>query len=369
MTEITRSNQFAFDLYDHLIGNINGDIVISPVFLKAVLIPVYAGLRGYGRKEMSEILNIGEKNHIDIIDEFRLFEKNLQWEINSGLNVFEGIWIQESKERLAKTYYDILRKFPEIHFVNFRNNWGEIEVEINRAVKIATNDGIKDIILAREISASTKITVINANYFKGLWEKSFDRDLTEMEEWKMGSHYHSKAIYMMHGVGSYGYFEDKKIRAIKIPYMSQRLSMLILSPVGGNYSDFEFMERNLKEHDFDKIIRKTKTRELQLAMPKFAINCRRNLQSVLRAMGVKDATSPYKANFSGIANGNLYLSDIIQSCRILINEEGNKNTESQEIKNKKLLEIKLNRPFIFFIVHNPSKTIIFMGRVIWPEWK
>lgn len=75
---------------------------------------------------------------------------------------------------------------------------------INRWVENATHNMIKDLIPPGTIDASTSLVLVNAAYFKGVWENKFDPDLTKKEVFYVSP---TKQIMvdMMHVEGSFGH--------------------------------------------------------------------------------------------------------------------------------------------------------------------
>lgn len=92
-------------------------------------------------------------------------------------------------------------------------------------------------------------------------------------------------------------------------------------------------------------------------------------------MGITDAFSPENANLSGLgtAGGNLYISRILHKTHIAVDEAGTRAgtvTAVEVTSEGAALEIKsviLNRPFLFFIVHQKTGALLFLGTFSIPE--
>lgn len=82
-------------------------------------------------------------------------------------------------------------------------------------------------------------------------------------------------------------------------------------------------------------------------------------------MGVKAAMSKETAQFDRMANG-IFLGDIVQKARIVVNEEGTTASASTAaiFANKATPpRFFANRPFAFLIVDKRFDVILFMGQV------
>lgn len=72
--------------------------------------------------------------------------------------------------------------FPEeLETKSFMSNPEEARLSINRWVENTTHDMIKDLIPPGTIDESTDLVLVNAAYFKGLWENKFNPELTKQE--------------------------------------------------------------------------------------------------------------------------------------------------------------------------------------------
>ena len=89
-------------------------------------------------------------------------------------------------------------------------------------------------------------------------------------------------------------------------------------------------------------------------------------------MGMSDAFLPGKADFSGMREEkNLYIYRVIHQAYVNVDEEGTEATAATAVVlNTKSIRIKpifkADHPFMFFIVHKATGSILFMGSVVNP---
>ena len=93
-------------------------------------------------------------------------------------------------------------------------------------------------------------------------------------------------------------------------------------------------------------------------------------------LGAADAFSDKVANFSGInkrPQDELYISKVIHQAFVEVNEEGTDAAAAPAVVMKSCsvgmdqpYEFVCDRPFIFMINENESKTILFMGKCVNP---
>ena len=114
-------------------------------------------------------------------------------------------------------------------------------------------------------------------------------------------------------------------------------------------------------------------------LPKIKITGQFDLKEVLRSMGISDAFDDNRADFSGVTGDkDLALSALIHKTFLDINEEGCEASAATSVKYKlvsccsggkkpKPLEFEADHPFLFIILHKPTKAILFMGRLVDPS--
>ncbi|CAF3676773.1 unnamed protein product [Rotaria sp. Silwood1] len=127
----------------------------------------------------------------------------------------------------------------------------------------------------------------------------------------------------------------------------------------------------------------TRTEELHLYLPKFKMEATFELSDILQQLGMKDAFSNYKPNFTGIASGNnnrdhLYISKVIHKAFIDVNEQGSEAAAATAViivsygsinPPPQPIEFKADRPFLFFIRESRQNIVLFSGRFISPSTK
>ena len=110
-----------------------------------------------------------------------------------------------------------------------------------------------------------------------------------------------------------------------------------------------------------------------VTMPKFKFEYERSLAEDLKSMGLEVAFTDM-ADFSGISPVDLLISDVIHKTYIDVNEEGTEAAAVTAIVFETTSigpanGIRLDRPYLFAITENSSKSILFMGKVSEPSYK
>ena len=106
---------------------------------------------------------------------------------------------------------------------------------------------------------------------------------------------------------------------------------------------------------------------------RFKFEYERSMADDLKEMGLEVAFTD-EADFSGISPVDLLISDVIHKTYIDVNEEG---TEAAAVTAVEFeitsigppSFIRLDRPFLFAITENSSKSILFIGKVTQPAYE
>jgi serpin B len=116
-------------------------------------------------------------------------------------------------------------------------------------------------------------------------------------------------------------------------------------------------------------------RGIQIHLPKLKFEYKKEMRKVLSMLGMGIAFTPGAADFSGINPvKELYISKVIHQTFLEVDEKG---TEAAAVTVVEIREtsaggsgspykIRFDRPFLFAIQENSTKTIMFMGKVVDP---
>lgn len=111
--------------------------------------------------------------------------------------------------------------------------------------------------------------------------------------------------------------------------------------------------------------------EVDLYLPKLKLEENYDLKSPLSSMGIQNAFDPGQADFTGMsAKRDLFISQVIHKAFVEVNEEGTEAAAATGVLMMRsrvpTMTFKADHPFIFFIRHNKSQTILFFGRFCSP---
>jgi serpin B len=363
---------FAFKFYSQLIGE-GGDknIVISPLSIAIALSVVYNGAGGNTKEAIGNVLGAAGIKLEDINHTYELFLSNIKKadpEVN--IAIANSLWAKEDKRfredflKAALSYYGA--KAANVDFEN-----PDAVDKINRWVNKKTRGKISHIV--DETIRDSVLLIINALYFKGIWEEIFEEKMTKEDTFYLinGT---EKKVQMMFQKGEYNYLSNSEFQAISLPYGRGRVSMYVFLPE--KKMDIIKFHRLLNQKNWRDWMPRFKKREGRIGLPRFRQEYGRDLKDILAAMGMQTAFDTEHANFEGIFqdSANIFISRIKHKTFIEVNERG---TEAGAVTSDEMLELLevppeepfnmiVNRPFFFAIRDNESGMMLFIGSIIDP---
>ncbi|KAI2654027.1 Serpin B9 [Labeo rohita] len=252
--------------------------------------------------------------------------------------------------------------FGSLRNADFKTNPDAAREQINAWVKTKT-DG--------DVSEDKRFTLINTMQFKQNWAKQFEiKD--KRGDWLMMG----KEDKIPLGTIPHRHHVDypkspPEAWILEIPYEYKHLSMFVILPNEGTD-----LQKLIDSITYEKILVWTQPDNMShtdtyVEMPMFTLKKEYDMEETLNLLGIKDLFSD-KCDLSGLAD-KLKLSKMVHECVVEVDEngtgaDGGSGGVVQTHHHKKFSEsFIVEPPFLFFIRHNPTESILFWGRVITPK--
>uniref|UniRef100_A0A4W6FAM0 Serpin peptidase inhibitor, clade B (ovalbumin), member 1 n=1 Tax=Lates calcarifer TaxID=8187 RepID=A0A4W6FAM0_LATCA len=391
MAAISSSNtNFALELFRTLSqANPSGNIFVSPLSISSALAMVYLGARGDTAAQMAQVnhalcqnkrepssnccrklealsFSSGEGVHAD-------FET-----LNADINSPSASYILKIANRLyGENTANFLPKYyqADLKAVDFMGAPEACREEINSWVEQQTENKIKDLLKPGTVSAMTRLALVNAIYFKGNWMSRFDVANTKEMPFKS----ETRKVQMMYQMKKlpYNYIPEHGLQILELPYVDDELSMFILLPEESTDGSDPLLklENELTLERLDEWTNRENMdvhSEVLVHLPKFKLEEDYELNEPLAKLGMTDVFCTAKADLSGMnGEGGLFLSTVAHKAFVEVNEEG---TEAAAATAGMVAFCMLreehftaDHPFLFFIRHNKTKSILFFGRLSSPQ--
>jgi serpin B len=267
------------------------------------------------------------------------------------------------------------------------NQKESVSEDINQWVSEKTRGKIQKSVYPGNFNSRSRIGVIdepalvnvNAVYFRADWASRFDRSSTR----KWSFYINESTIVetpMMHQLSVLPYSENEKFKFLELPYIDNHYSMYVILPkalIG--------IQEIMQSVTMDQIVdlkQKAFGHEVDVLLPKFEMKSHFGVRKVLSAIGVQSAFSNQKADFDKMIIKKyeafrIYISEIYQDVWIDVHEEGTEAAAATSTVHfsfgcsaapqPMIVEFHTDHPFLFMIIHNKSRSILFVGWMSNPE--
>lgn len=368
---VAGNTRFAVDLYRRL-RTAEGNFFFSPYSISTALAMTYAGAGGTTRQQMGATLHFMPEQQT-LHPAFSAIQSQLKGKPEKGsieLSIANSLWIEKNFS-LLQTFTSLTNRYYEaaLKRVDFTHDTEKSRLTINAWVEEKTKNKIQELIMPGVLDSATRLVLTNAIYFKGSWARRFKTDRTGEEPFWTAS---GTAVMapMMNGQDEFGYLEDETLQALEMPYAGDHLSMVVLLP--RTIDGLKGLEDMLSAEELTARLDGTGKREVRVCMPKFTMTAQFELAKTLGAMGMPEAFSE-AADFSGMTGGrDLFISAVVHKAFVDVNEEGTEAAAATGAAMRLTAApappplFRADHPFIFLIRHNPSGSILFLGRVARP---
>ncbi len=364
---IETNNNFGLELLKTVFENDQTpNIMISPASVSIALGMAYNGAETATMEAFEEVLNYDgltreEVNEItrELIHVLLTNVKGNLLEIANSMWYDQNFPVKQAFIDLNTTYYD-----AEVMELDFKK--ASAVKTINDWVSANTHGKIDEIIDA--IDPAMVMILINAVYFNCVWEVEFDPENTHEAPFYYGDGTGFAGVDMMDLESTFNVAMTNEFSAVELPYKNKKFSMFLFLPAEG-HSVNDLVE-NLDGETWNSWMDQfSETKEFTVQMPRFQFEFERSLAGDLKSMGLSVAFTR-QADFSGISDVPVLISDVIHKTYIKVNEEGTEAAAVTaiifETTSMGFHGIRFDHPFLFAITENSSKSILFMGRVTEP---
>ncbi|XP_024135885.1 leukocyte elastase inhibitor isoform X2 [Oryzias melastigma] len=381
LNPVSKANtSFSLDLFKKLSDkDKTANVFYSPFSISSALAMVMLGARGNTASQMNESLKLLDSKD-DVHASFghllsQLNKPNASYALSVANRLFGEQTYQFIEDFLGNTkkHYS-----AELEKVDFIKSSEAARLNINSWVEKQTQGKIKDILVEGVLNDLTRLVLVNAIYFKGNWNKMFDAKETRDAEFRLNKNT-KKTVKMMYQKSKFPltFIPEINCQILEMPYKDKELSMLVFLPndMEDSTTGLEKLEKALTYENFMEWTRPDMMNEVEVRVgfPRFKMEQKYDMKSVLMSMGMEDAFSMSKSDFSGMSPANdLVLSEVFHKAFVEVNEEGTEAaaaTAAVMMLRCALMPAAFiaDHPFLFFIRHNSSMSVLFAGRYCAPQ--
>lgn len=365
---VEAENEFGFELFRKIFASEMEyeNIMVSPFSVSLALAMTYNGAGGETKKAMEETLKLYGLTPEEINTSYQMLLKALKsldkkviLEIANAIFYRDDFHVESEFISTNKKYYD-----AEVSALNFGSP--NALTTINDWVANKTHDKIDKIL--DNISGEQIMFLINAIYFKGIWQSEFDKKNTVKKDFYLENGSTVKTDFMQQE-NSVLYSSNEIFQAVQLPYGQGNYTMYVFLPQSGK-SLQDIME-NLGKESWKNWDENFVERNVNIELPKFKFEYELTMNEVLTDMGMGIAFTRDVADFTGInRGGGLNIDYVKHKSFIEVNEEGTEAAavtvvaiEFTSVGGTSKVPFYVNRPFLFAITEKSTGAVLFMGTV------
>jgi serine protease inhibitor len=365
---------FAFDLLKQIAGEQPGtNIFISPFSVSTVLQMVANGAAGDTKAEMQRVLKTTGLPAETLNAAVKDLNQLLNSQTNVILNLANAIWYQEGFH-LKPGFVSDNQNFFAAKLAGVDFGKPKSAQTINDWADTSTRGKIKEVVQF-PFPPLTRVILANAIYFKGKWDRPFDKQATKDHTFNVLSGGTPKQVPTMWQHGHFNYQQGDGFQAVQLPYAGGRLQMYLFLPDTNSSPAKLLAELNAQTWQ-SKILPGFRDRDGTLAFPRFKLDYDVTLNEPLKALGMRQAFGS-SADFSAMADEPLFMSEVKQKSFVEVNEEGTEAAAVTTVtmraeavfRPEKPFEMIVDRPFLFMIGDDSTKSILFMSVIYDPAGK
>lgn len=353
---ISSVNNFSYDTAQILLEDKTDNFSYSPISLYFTLALAGSGADGDTQRQILKLLGASSSKELSeqCGDLYRILYSDNEI---SKLKIANSLWLDESAKMKDSFVSNAAGNFYASAFsIDFSDQNAANTME--KWISENTNGTIKPDLM---ISPSQILSIINTIYFCDEWVDRFDSELTKEDVFHTANG-DVTTDFMNQTFGSSRFAKGDHYIRSSLNLKGNGQMVFILPDEDVSLADLLASKDSIRKLFEDG---EEKCGEVVWKIPKFKFDSSFELPETLKKLGIKDAFQS-DADFSGITDSPVFISNITQQTHIAIDEKGVEASAFTQIDYSGMArpdgraEMILNRPFLYGIT-SADGTLIFAG--------
>ena len=368
---VKSNNKFALEFFKKASAMEEGkSMLVSPISITYALGMVDNGARGNTQKEINEVLGY-EGDGIDELNSYcrTMLEQGAAVDPSTTIEIANMAVINKAFAKLKDDFTKTVQSSFEANVLYKDFGKEDVKSMINEWCEEKTHGMIKGF-LSEPVDRMEYAHFLNATYFKGIWSSQFGKGETRKETFTT-SDGKKKSVNMMHQKAVFNYGQIFHLcSAVCLPYGNQAYRMIVMLPYEGKTLD------DLKEGltpDYWEQLNRMSGETVDVKLPSFECEYgTKSIKDILMGMGITTAFSQDLADFHGMTDTDIYISNVLHKAKIKVDEQGSEAAAVTDVQMKatsagpsvtpQITEFHADRPFLYAITEVSTGAIFFIGQ-------
>lgn len=362
-------NEIARNVIRYFLRSGNENIVLSPFSIIVLLTIITDSVAGDTQQEILDVLggDLSFEDYRKMLREFQSMLTESTSEDRNGHCYIRGGNVVSSNavcvlndilKSINPDYEERLgwyhgRLFGSDNLVEDVNSW--VDEQTKGMIPQMLDEPLKDVM----------VCLLNAIAFEAQWEEQYDKYDVKSGKFNNADGSLSE-VKMLHGTE--GRFVNKVgFKGFIKPYKDREYSFMALLP---DRRGPEALKKVLKSADFTDLFMTAGHGMIRTVMPEYNYDYDCDLSSLCMDLGMQTVFSP-AADFSPMSSEWLKLEQILHKAHIEVDRNGTKAAAATAgilyfgsgIPINEIKEVRLDRPFVYAIMHNETGLPVFVGVV------
>lgn len=345
----------------------NDNFCVSPLDVQLGLSLLLNGLQAQGYQEVADALGYGELP----LEEVNAFQRTVWEQVHAEGDAYEvrqalalytvapHRWTAAVKQQ-AQDWYPTA--FYELEEASLQQQIGQLQSWLQEQTK--TRVALSPELWQQIAAYPTLAGVVSALFLKADWEQPLG--IAPPIEFRTADGRKRSVDAMARRFERLPYLEERDFEAVALPYRGGQLRFYLFLPREG--VSLRQWVQQLDAARWRAWRKQFKEREVELHMPKFEITSEHDLRDPLQQIGVRQIFRD--GGLRGVVEGAEtagYIGLWAQQATVRVDERGTEAAAGSAITAFVLdygtVQMRVDRPFLFAIVHEPTELILLMGVV------
>lgn len=335
--------------------------LVSPDSVATALAMLENGAAGTTLDEMKTVLG-GDMDAADYCSYLAGLNDRLE---SKKMIIFEqsnSIWVRKGRMTVDKNFLKKNKNYfdADYYVAPFNNTTVK---DMNNWVYNNTRNMIPKVI--NNLEEDDMLVLINTTVFEGKWEVPFGYTSKEKFTNVNGS---KKSVTMLQETDRCQYFMFNGAKCFERRYKGGSIAFVgMLPPEGTSIDDFI---QSMSGSEYRNAWKSRTLKQVHLTMPEFKYDYEAELGSVLQGMGMVTAFTK-DADFSAMGMPPVKVDKVLHKTHIELDKDGTKAAavtavvmkENSAYPEEEIIEIRMDRPFVYAIVDTATGIPLFIGSV------